>query len=331
MDANGGYDSDSSSNSPLTDDFECNLIREFEGKWLYEDDQKIRVCVDQLFGLFYDSRELFYKAGRDNDAMWLDDPTPLQVEGSAEIYSRTHSIFDKEIKGHPESLIERARQICGLNRNGEKFSDGQIFATLALSVLARAIGSIADVCKLFQTEVEPVFSPLSVLREMGAPEYWQETNALRTRNWREEQDKFNRAYKYRAQANTMMNLAMIASEGVMPHRVDDFASKILREGIEHGKEIGRNEGPRKGKKDEHTEAIETLARTWQLFTPAKFKDKLFGAKKSGNFYCDATGGKLSRFISDCDALYYQPAGGGKPHRIAADALKKALSRSKPKL
>ena len=333
MDAQEDPDLGAFSGSPLHDDFELGFIRKFEGLWLYEDDFDINYRVEQFFRLFDKARGLFYDAGRVDCFIWSGDATTLQLTGSEDIYVRTHAIFSHEIDGQPDSLTERARQICALggkdNDGVPEFRDGQIFASLALSEFARALDAICDVCVIFQAEIKPFREPLAIWRELQAPEYWREVHELRKRNWREEREKFISAYEHKARGEMMMLLALLASEGVMPHRVTEFAAKLRREGNEHGYSEAAKKWERKNKQNKMNAVITSLARKWQIFTPAPFYKKLFCAMESGNFICGANGGNISKENDGSGNLRYRPESGPEA-LITLGGLKKTLTRAKPK-
>jgi len=358
MDTEEVPDSAALSGSPLHDDFEWGLIRKFDGLWLYEDDPDLPYRVDQLFRLFYRARELFYEVGPHSPFLWSDEPSPflwsdepspflwsdepspflwsdepstLHLSGSRDIYVRAYSIYEHERDEQPDSLIERARQICALGGKDEsgdaEFSDGQIFTALALREIASAIDAICDVCVIFQAEAKPFIAPLSALRESFPNDYWRQAGELRTRNWREEREKFIEAYEHKARAETMMLLAVIASEGVLPHNVMGFASELRQGARKQGEE--KFTKARKGKQAEHTRAIEKLACEWQLFTPATFRKKLHGLMVDGKFHCSATGGTLSKVADEKEELRYHSKE-GRSSLISPDALRKALFRLKVK-
>lgn len=331
MDAQEDPDWGAYSGSPLHDDFERSLFSKFEGLWLYEDDFDVNYRVEQFFRLFDKARGLFYDVGKVDCFIWSGDPTPLQLTGSEDIYVRTHAIFSHEIDGQPDSLTNRARQICALGGKDDdgvpEFSDGQIFASLALSEVARALDAICDVCVIFQAEIKPFREPLAILRELQAPEYWREVLELRKRNWREEREKFISAYEHKARGEMMMLLALLASEGVMPHRVAEFAAKLRREGNEHGYAEAAKKWERKGRQNEMNAVITSLAREWQIFTPAPFYKKLLCAMGSVNFNCGANGGNISKQQDGSGDLLYRSESGA-PTSITREGLKKTLTRAK---
>jgi hypothetical protein len=338
MDTEAGTDSIAYSESPLHEDFEDALIRKFDGFWLHEDDPDVRSHVDQLFRLFYRARDLFETVGphllRPRDEGWI---APLHLAGSMHIHHHAYAIFEHEDVERPDSLTERARQICSLGGRGEdgkpEFSDGQIYASLALSEIVWALDALCDVCMIFQSEIAQYIQPLTIFRASFPDDYRREADELRARNWREERDKFIEAFEYKASAEKMLLLATMASDGVMPHRFEEFALEMRSAGAERGHEAGRAQGrdewrlARKSKREERNVAIEGLAREWGTFTPATFCEKLRASLSNGVINCPSTGGALSLDVVERHALRYVSASGTKAI-VSSEALKKILQRSK---
>lgn len=317
----------SGGDSLLDEETDWELARKLEELWLYEDDHLIGEMIDKCAQQTQRARDLFFRCSRENDFIWCASPTDAQSRGCAEIDWRFNAIFDHEIEGQPDSLLDRARQICSLRDITEdghpEFSDAHIFACLALSALGRATHKLYQICVLFQEEVRPFIGPLSVLREMHSTDYFVEATKLRKKIWRDEQELLVDACEYRVQAEKLMALSVISSDGVLPHRVADVADRWRGEGVKEGRDEWTR--ARKGAKSEKNCAIESLAREWSTFTAATFLQKLKECTKNGPIECVSTGGKLWVDALGGDGVRYVSASGQKDYS-SSGALKKVLDR-----
>lgn len=302
--------------SPLDEvAFDMVLLVEKRTLWLFEDDPYLDHYFSSVYKLLFSLREMFnysYQPDIDKSKICL------------EIFRQADKILGAANEHEHGVPLFWAKLYCSIP---PEYSDEEILASLAIREVFNALESLLQMGRVFEKEIAYKKAPLLILRNEFQNDYLKEVEEFRRDNWRFERDQFHYATECEGEAKRLKSLALMAHEGYWHPMIEPYA-KIFHD------EMRSNDGFRGGKSKHGTKAarvgaIESVARIWDLWTPAAFSHRL---RKE----CDANVDKVFAVPNSVFSLrlvvkdiYF--ASNGKPDgHLTQSALEKILQRANPR-
>lgn len=295
--------------------FDMVLLDEKKTLWIFEDDPYLDHYFSRVYKLLFGLREMFnysYEPDIDKPKICL------------EIFRQADKILGYASEHEHGVPLFWAKRYCSIP---SEYSDEEILASLAIREVFNALESLLQIGRVFEKEIAHKKAPLLILRNEFHNDYFNEVEKFRRDNWRFERDQFHYATECESEAKRLMSLALMAHEGYWHPMIEPYA-KIYHDEMRSSN--GFRGGKRKhGTKAARVEAIESVARIWDLWTPAAFSRRLGEECNANADKVFAVPNSVCSLRLDVKDIYF--ARDSKPDgHLTQSALEKILQRANPR-